>query len=236
MSDSNPPVHAADVPAEALPDRLRPGVAWYLLAIPALGVAGYAIALQDGRPVRDAVPGLPWFDELHFAAGGVALAAGIFGFRRDLLARRTELHRALGYVYVAAVTLSALPALAMAVWSMGGIAAHTGFALLGLFWFATTMLALARIRARDVRRHRTWIVRSYALCYAAVTLRIELPLLVALTGSFERAFPLVAWLCWVPNLLLAELWLRRTDLSGRLLAMVPRRGLEPPRRVTSTRT
>jgi len=37
-----------------------------------------------------------------------------------------------------------------------------------------------------------------------VTLRLYLPALVVGGVDFAVAYPIVAWLCWVPNLLFAE--------------------------------
>jgi hypothetical protein len=54
------------------------------------------------------------------------------------------------------------------------------------------------------------MLRSYALIFAAVTLRIELPLLIMALGEFTPAYQVVAWLSWVPNLLWAEWYVRRT--------------------------
>jgi hypothetical protein len=60
------------------------------------------------------------------------------------------------------------------------------------------------------------MIRSFALTLAAVTLRIYLPLGIMLNhGDFYTPYRAIAWLCWVPNLLLAELWLRAISRSGR---------------------
>ena len=79
-------------------------------------------------------------------------------------------------------------------------------ALLALCWVGTTWVAYLQIRRGNVDVHRAWMVRSYALTLAAVTLRIEIPLFLLSGISFEEAYPVIAWLCWVPNLLVAE-WL-----------------------------
>ena len=99
-------------------DRLRPGPLWWLLAVPAVAVAGYALTLQDARAATDLVPGMPWLDEVHFAAGGIALLVGVFAFRRDLLVRHTAIHRRLGMIYCAGILLGGLAGLMMAVFSM----------------------------------------------------------------------------------------------------------------------
>jgi len=48
------------------------------------------------------------------------------------------------------------------------------------------------------------MIRSYSLTFAAVTLRIYLPLAFASGIPFEIAYPAIAWLCWVPNAIVAE--------------------------------
>ena len=53
------------------------------------------------------------------------------------------------------------------------------------------------------------MIYSYAACFAAVTLRIWLHLLTALFGGFITAYTIVAWLSWVPNLIVANQIARR---------------------------
>ena len=65
------------------------------------------------------------------------------------------------------------------------------------------------------------MVRSYAVCYAAVMLRLQMWPLGSVFGDFATAYQVVSWSCWVPNLVFAEWWLRRTSPSGRWLRMTP---------------
>lgn len=53
------------------------------------------------------------------------------------------------------------------------------------------------------------MIRSWALTLASVTLRLYLPTVSVLDLPFLPAYRAVAILCWVPNLIAAELWLRR---------------------------
>jgi hypothetical protein len=55
--------------------------------------------------------------------------------------------------------------------------------------------------------HRRWMVRSFALTFAAVTLRLQLPLAAAAPIDSLDAYRAIAWLCWVPNLLAVEAFL-----------------------------
>jgi hypothetical protein len=111
---------------------------------------------------------------------------------------------ALGYVVVGVVGLY------MSIYSFGGWVTHLGFGTLAGLLLFTTLRAYAAARRRDIATHRQWMVRSYALVFAAVTLRIELPLLAMAFGGFLPGYQAVAWLCWVPNALWAEWFVRRT--------------------------
>jgi len=186
------------------------GAAWWILALFATAIGGYGVLTIDARQVTDAVPGLPWLDEVHFVTGGLALIVGVWGFRRDLLAKRRGLHKALGKLYMVCVLFSGVAAGAMACFAMGGLVPQVGFAVLAVLWLGTTFAGWRTIHKRkDVVAHRRWMVRSYALTCAAITLRIQLGPLAMLLQGFEPAYRIVAWSAWVPNALFAEWWLRR---------------------------
>jgi hypothetical protein len=52
------------------------------------------------------------------------------------------------------------------------------------------------------------MIRSFALTAAAITLRMYLPLIFVFHWNFSVAYPAIAWLCWIPNALAAEVYLR----------------------------
>ena len=66
--------------------------------------------------------------------------------------------------------------------------------------------------------HRKWMIRSFALTFAAVTLRIYLAILPMLPVAFIGAYRAISFLCWVPNALVAELWLRQRLQQSRAQA------------------
>lgn len=153
----------------------------------------------------------PWGIISHAAFGTLALLAGPLQFRRDLRTRHPRLHRLSGRVYLCAALGTGATGLYMAPHSFGGLVTHLGFGLLAVLMLATTGAGFARILARDVVAHREWMVRSFALMFAGVTLRVEAPLLTAaLGGEFEPAYQWIAWLCWLPNLAWAEWHVRRS--------------------------
>jgi hypothetical protein len=177
----------------------------------ALGVAGYAFAaLRPGfpGPLVQAIAATRRIAMYgHFAGGGVALAVGALQASAWLRARSIALHRWLGRIYVFAVLVGGTTGLRLAFESQGGGVAHAGFGLLGLAWLATTLIAYRLIHRGDQAGHRDWAIRSYALTFAAVTLRLYVPLSALAGASFETVYPAIAWLCWVPNLMFVELFL-----------------------------
>ena len=146
----------------------------------------------------------------HITFGGLALLSGCTQFLSGLRQKRLSLHRSLGKVYVAAVMLSGTAGLGIAFAASAGVIAQMGFATLGFLWLYTTAKAFLAIKKRNIAEHQNWIIRSYALCFGAVTLRLWMPLFLGALGmSFDFAYPIIAWISWVPNLLVAEWIIRR---------------------------
>ncbi len=104
--------------------------------------------------------------------------------------------------------------------SSPSLAPHLGFGMLAVLLLWTTTRAYPAARGRAIAAHRRWMLKSYAPIFAAVTLRIELPLLIMAFGDFTPAYQVVSWLSWVPNLLWAQWYARRT--SGVPLPAVER--------------
>jgi uncharacterized membrane protein len=149
----------------------------------------------------------------HLAGGLVALAVGAWQLNARLRARVLTLHRWMGRTYVLAVLVGGVGALRMAVVSEHGWITHSGFGVLAVLWLYTTARGYVAIRAHDEARHRRWMIRSYALTFAAVTLRIYIPLGAAAGIPFATVYQAIAWVSWVPNLLLAEWLVRRARVS-----------------------
>ncbi len=145
----------------------------------------------------------------HVTAAPLALGLGASQFLGAWQRRRPGLHRWVGRAYAATIVVAALSGLALGLSSPGGPIAAAGFAGLSLFWLVFTALAVRFAMAGDIARHRRWMIRSFALTFAAVTLRLYLPVFIASGMSYAQAAPFVAWLCWVPNLAFAEWRLRR---------------------------
>jgi uncharacterized membrane protein len=145
----------------------------------------------------------------HIIFGGIALFIGWTQFSLKMRNRRMALHRKLGKFYVVAVLLSALAGIYIGFFATGGWVSSAGFICLGIIWFYTTLKAYLYIKNAEIEKHQKMMVYSYAACFAAVTLRIWLPVLTMVYGDFSKAYLVVAWLCWIPNLIVAYLITRK---------------------------
>ena len=147
---------------------------------------------------------------VHITSSLFVLLSGTLQLVKGIRFHYPAIHRSLGKLYVFLVLfLSAPSGLIMGYYANGGFWSQLSFILIALFWWSTTFMAYLRIRKGDVESHRYWMYRSYALTLSAITLRIYvfvLPMVSDLHG--REMYTLVAWLSWIPNLLLAEVLIR----------------------------
>jgi len=192
--------------------RLLPKILWFMLAFFAL-----ANALQALRYLLPHVPfpaALDNFSQrrialsLHALGGAIALLAGPLQFVPRFRESNWNRHRLLGWIYCSAVLLGWCASLWIAPHAQTGWIASAGFLTLGAAWIVATGLAVRFILRGDAMTHRRWMIRSYALAAAAITLRIYLPLSFVFHVPFSIGYPAIAWLCWIPNALVAEVYLR----------------------------
>lgn len=169
----------------------------------------------------------PWLD-VHVAGAATALLVGPLQFLPGLRGRRPTLHRWCGRAYVTGCLIGGFGGLVIAFGTTAGPVAGLGFGTLAVLWLVTNVQGLRMALKRRFDRHRAWMIRSFALTFAAVTLRLYLPILPLLGLSFIDGYRADSWLAWVPNLVLAELYLRGM-LTGR-----PRPHVGDPRRATPT--
>ncbi|OBS13360.1 hypothetical protein ATE49_13010 [Elizabethkingia miricola] len=139
----------------------------------------------------------------HIIFGGLSLFIGWRQFGKKFRNKHIKLHRNIGKLYVISVIISSVAGIYMGFYANGGIISSTGFILLGLIWFNTTVMALSQIRKGNIKQHQQLMIYSYACTFAAVTLRLWLPLLTILTKDPAHSYLVVAWLSWVPNLIVA---------------------------------
>ena len=153
---------------------------------------------------------------VHVFTSMFVLAAGFTQFSPLIMRRYKPVHRAVGKCYVAIILFVSGPAsFIMALLANGGIPSRIAFTCLSLLWMYTTARAWQTARAKQFVQHRQWMYRSYALTLSAITLRAWKWLFIALFHLRPLdAYMIVAWMGFVPNLLVAE-WLIRNPYFCR---------------------
>lgn len=182
-------------------DDLPRKAAWFLLAASAAGIAFFAVPpYMTLDPALSKIPlnaeylsHLLWIS-VHGIPGGVALLIGPFQFLAGFRSRFPRWHRYTGRVYAGAVVIGGIAALVSTMMSTSGIAAQAGFVLLAFAWLFTMWKGYRAARTRRFVEHRVWMIRNYALTFAAVLLRAFLGL-----GSIAMAI-------W-PQVTFAEIYL-----------------------------
>ncbi|EAR02074.1 DUF2306 domain-containing protein [Maribacter sp. HTCC2170] len=149
----------------------------------------------------------------HILLGGLALFIGWAQFSKKLRKVNLKMHRNVGKLYIISVLISGICGVYIAFYATGGIIASLGFICLGLLWLFTTIKAYTAVRNKDITLHKGFMIYSYAACFAAVTLRIWLPILNIIFEDFAIAYRIVAWLCWVPNMIFAFFWVRKRGFA-----------------------
>jgi len=190
--------------------RIGTHATWVLITLLSVGVGGYALFhvftgfqhLPLVNPMLD-----PYGLQLHIAASAFAMILGAFQFLKVLRQKAPAIHRWIGRFYIAACLVGGVAGGTIALSSTAGPIAGWGFFLLAIIWLFTTVMAWTSALKRDFTTHERWMIRSFALTFAAVTLRLYLPMVAILNIEFLPAYRAIAWLAWVPNLIVAELWI-----------------------------
>lgn len=189
-------------------------VLYFIFSFLAVGVGSYPLVflisnnhfpILDGKSqeiLSDVIWNISFYS--HISLGGIALLIGWSQFSEKFRNKYLQLHRVIGKIYVGSVLLSAIGGIYIGFFTTGGIISKVGFISLGIIWFYTTLKAFLEVKKGRIEQHKKMMIYSYAACFAAVTLRLFLPLLMVLFNEFIPAYQVVAWLCWVPNLLVAH--------------------------------
>ncbi len=190
---------------------LRSG--YWLVAVSSWAVVGYALfsylILEPGSTVHPQMKIV--FSQhrigilAHVVGASFGLLLGSLQFAERLRLARPRLHRLTGYLYlVLGVGVGGVAGLYMAQYAFGGLTSKVGFASLAVLSLICGSMGLFNAIKQRFAEHRLWMLRSFALIFAAVTLRLYLGLFFAAGYAFPEFYPLLAWISWIPNLLIVE--------------------------------
>jgi uncharacterized membrane protein len=161
---------------------------------------------------------------MHIVPAMLAILIGPFQFLPGLRkGRLLKIHRWLGRVYLLSILFGGIGGLYMAQFAYGGIISRLGFGTLAILWLYSGYRAYRHIRNKDIEQHREWMIRNYALTLAGLMLRVWVPLSGPVGIDFTTAYMFIGWLCWVPNLFVAEWIVRRTRPARRRETVLARR-------------
>ncbi|MFD1146690.1 DUF2306 domain-containing protein [Saccharothrix hoggarensis] len=203
------------------PEWLIPTALITLTAIPMAGGALRLAELAGGEVTADnarffAAP-LPVV--VHILAAVAYCLVGAFQFAPGFRGRRPARHRALGRFLVPSGLLMGLSGLWMTLfypWPAGDGTVLAAFRLVtGTATVLGLVLAVTAIRRRDVRRHRAWMIRAYAIAQGAGTqavVTIAWVLAVGPATGMTRTLLLGAG--WLINVAVAE-WIIHRRPAGR---------------------
>ena len=213
-------------------------VSWTVVTLTSLAIAGYftgqyatgslqalgaqEVGLASTYANRPAIAQVAFY--VHVVSAGLALAVGPFQFAKAVRRRLPRVHRWVGRTYLIAVAFAAVSGFVMAFFNSAAFVGFFGFGALAVLWGWTSYRGYRAVRAGDIASHQAWMIRSFALTFAAPTLRLWLGLLIGvqvLAGSSadadqltSNAYAAVPFLCWLPNIVVAELLIRRRNLPG----------------------
>lgn len=141
---------------------------------------------------------------MHVAGSMLATIIGPFQFLKKLrTGRYSKIHRWLGRLYLIGVLIGWLGGSYLAVIAYGGLMARLGFMTIAAIWLVSGFMAYINIRNKRIEPHRKWMIINYAITFAGVTLRLWQMLFGMIGLDFLTSYNIVAWLSWVPNLLIA---------------------------------
>lgn len=183
-----------------------------LLSVSALAIAAYGIyflinysSMSESQSFAVKFQSLnPFFVQSHFLGGSLALITACIQL---WLKPGSSAHKLTGYAYVVSVCMGVVGGFYLAFHSHLGWSTGVAFLLLDFFWiFCTGYGIYSAIRKRSID-HQRWMLRSLAFTFAAVSLRVQAPLLMLVT-DMDTAYLIVAWSSWIINLILIESYLR----------------------------
>lgn len=152
---------------------------------------------------------------LHIIGALVYSGVGAFQFLPGLRSRRIGWHRFAGrYVLVPAGAVVALSGLWMTAFydvpPIDGVALQISRYVVGLLMLTFLALGVRAVLRRDIRAHRAWMIRAYALAMGAGTQVLTSAPFALLFGTPDEFWRLVQMDAgWLINVVVAELIIRR---------------------------
>jgi hypothetical protein len=156
--------------------RLFKPLLWSVMALAALYIILHIeVPLLRQHTERNYFRTIPFLILPHIAAGILAFLSGPPQFSNRLRQRNPKFHRVLGRVYVISVLIAAPLAIVLAYHRRTPHIIPYFFlasSLQASTWIVTTVAAFLTARNRHFQQHRQWMVRSYAVTFTFIGIRV----------------------------------------------------------------
>lgn len=155
---------------------------------------------------------LPFF-YTHVYTSIFVLLAGFFAIiHKDFGVK--NFHRNTGKIYLFLLLFFSAPSgIYMGIFANGDVFSKASFVILGILWWFCTFKAYQCARQKKFIIHKQWMWRSFALTLSAITLRLwKLVIVYFFQPNPMDVYEIVAWLGWIPNILVIEFLIRKNIL------------------------
>lgn len=148
---------------------------------------------------------------VHGLGGLTALTAGAFQFSSRLRRLRPALHRAIGKIYIGAVTIAAPVAIYIGTSPVEPATIRFEQIFQGGLWWFSAMLAWICIRNGQIALHKPWMMRSYGFTLIFVVSRVPDAFIKSYSDQFlsDMLWSLVIVALIAPELILTTQTLMR---------------------------
>ncbi len=166
----------------------------------------YSNSVREGLKERNTPIGFL----IHTSAGSIGFLAGIFQFNSWIRVNYSAAHKLIGWIYVITILTTSLTGIWISVSFEVPTLAKAVFWVIGVVWFISTFAAFLFAIKKKFVPHRNWMIRSYAITLFFMTFGFWVPSMQDFFPA-EIAWPLGLTLAFLPNLLVAELIIRKNS-------------------------
>ena len=191
-------------------------ILWIIVVLLGIRLAGIALVYffhgtdyEFLNLKQDLLHNTTWFVAfyLHLLGGALAVLSGMAAFFTKWIKPSSKGHKILGKIYFISIMFVGGPTgFYLGFYAEAGYLATIGFIGMSIAWMLPTFISVYKVTKGDVEGHHKWMIRSYSMTLAGVTLRLMTPLGIHWLGwTYDTTFIVTAYVPWMFNLGLAEI-------------------------------
>lgn len=193
------------------------------LSVPLVIWTDEAFLIHPADPHWKHIAPVKWLLLIHGLGGLTALSTGTLQMSSRIRRLRPALHRALGKVYLGAVSIAAPVAVYMGTSTLEPVTIRFEQWFQGGGWLMSAWIAYACIRNGQMPLHKAWMMRSYAFTLIFVLSRVPDAFIVNYSDQFlgDMLWSLVVVAAIAPELIITAqtLWRIRSAKARHAAAL-----------------